>query len=32
LDAPHLDLRSDLLGIPEMVEKARIYLERGKLE
>lgn len=32
LDAPHLDLRSDLLGIPEMVEKARIYLENGRLE
>lgn len=27
LDAPHLDLRSDLLGIPEMVEKARAYVE-----
>lgn len=27
LDAPHLDLRSDLLGIAEMVEKARTYLE-----
>jgi predicted kinase len=32
LDAPHLDLRSDLLGIPEMVEKARTYLENGKVE